>query len=65
MFLDEFIPDKLADWLLQKEKEELLEIMLEAISLMQGWNGASIRSVVFEAAGWTLDEEKRVWRAPK
>ena len=65
MITDEDIPEPLFNWLCKQEPEKIVEIMGSAISLMQGWNGASVRQVILESADWTLNEKTRRWAPPK
>lgn len=45
-------------------KAVLIELMVEAISEMQAYNGRSITAVIAEAMGAKFDEDGRVWRLP-
>lgn len=64
MMTDEDMPEALHNWLLCQTKEKLLEVMFEALELMQGYNGRSLRYCIATAAGF---EEKANggWKIPK
>ena len=58
------ISDKLYAKLLSLPKQDLLDTMLGAIALMEGYNGNSITACIMEAADAEEIEPGR-WRFPK
>lgn len=45
------IPEQLEARLLQETKQDMLDIMVEAVDIMQGYNGRSITHCIVEALG--------------
>lgn len=70
MIFDEDFSEQGLDWLAAQTPEKLIEIMFEALQLMQQYNGRSLRYCVCEAAGFEhakTDEGgyPQGWKIPK
>lgn len=63
MVLDDEVPGRLWDWLLLQSKERLLEIMLEALALMESSNTRSKTYCICTAAGFEVIGEGK-WKFP-
>lgn len=61
MFDDE-MPEKLYQWLVKQTPEKLISIMYTALDSMQGYNGQSIKEVIFESAGFERIDNG--WKVP-
>lgn len=44
--------------LLSMEPAKMLDVMYDALDLMQQWNGRSVESCIFEAAGWKQVDDR-------
>lgn len=68
MWFDEDMPDRLYQWLLKQTPERHIEILGEALDLMQQYNGRSRKWCVMTAAGFTerenVDTGKTSWVFP-
>ena len=63
MMTTEDIPENLYNYLLTLPKQELLNIMLEALDEMKGFNGNSYIHCICTAAGFE-ETKQGVWRIP-
>lgn len=66
MLTDEDMPEDLYCYLQRFSKEQLIEIMSEALDYMQQYNGRTIKFCILSAMGWEeheKDDDRRIWKA--
>lgn len=64
MLTDETMSDKFYEFVEEKSKSDIIEGMVEAIELMQQYNGRTVRYCLYTAFGLTEVEDGR-WQYPK
>lgn len=65
MITEDMLHPKVWEYLNKLDKEQIVEVMLEALEVMQGYNGNTINYCVVKALGGEYNEELTRFRLPK